>query len=155
MGLMRLRSGKPQERDELERLQFRSSIALPAYRDAILQHPESIELPLELFGNGRVRVAEVDGSLIGFAVTLAFDEKIAELDGLFVEPTWWGRRVGTALLRDALDRARGEGATAMDVTANPQAVQFYARFGFVCLHETPTQFGPAWRMRCSFGADTT
>ena len=153
--LMHLRPGKAQERDELEKLQLRSSIALLAYRDAILQHPESIELPLELLEEGRLQVAEVDGLLIGFSVMLAPEEKTGELDGLFVEPAWWGRGVGTALLRDALDRARAEGAIAMDVTANPEAVEFYAQFGFVCLHETQTRFGPAQRMRCSLSIGTT
>ena len=39
-------------------------------RDALLAHPDAIELPLEQITDGRTIVAESVGELLGFAVVL-------------------------------------------------------------------------------------
>ncbi len=91
----------------------------------------------------------MDGSLAGFLVMLPVVERIAELEGLFVEPAWWRRGIGTALLIDAIEWGRAQGAIAMEVTANPQALGFYGAFGFVRLNDVSTRFGPSHRLRCS------
>jgi GNAT superfamily N-acetyltransferase len=147
--MVNIRYGLPADRMRLEALQFRASTAFPDYRDAILAHPESIRISRELFTQRRVRVAEIAGVPIGFSVILSPIGGISELDGLFVEPACWRRGIGTALMRDAMNLARTERSDAIEVTANPLAVSFYTKLGFVPLCETPTQFGPALRMRCS------
>jgi GNAT superfamily N-acetyltransferase len=151
---MRIRPGTPNERAAVESLQFRASTELPAYRDAILQHPDSIGLASELLTEGRVRVAETKDSLIGFSVLLAPIADTMELDGLFVDPSWWRRGVGTALMLDAFCVARAEEAARIEVTANILATGFYEKLGFSRLHETHTRFGPAQRMRYLIGNDT-
>jgi GNAT superfamily N-acetyltransferase len=143
---MRIRTGRPDERGMLEALQLRASIESPVYRNAMLQHPDSIYLASELLVEGRVRVAEENDSLIGFCVLLAPVEGAAELDGLFVDPRSWRRGVGAALMRDAFLVARAEKALRVEVTANPLATGFYEKLGFTHLHETPTRFGPGVRM---------
>ena len=72
-----------------------------------------------------------------------------ELDGLFVEPAFWRRGVGRALIEDARRIAGGHVTMAMEVTANPRAEAFYLKLGFVVCGVTQTQFGPATRMRCT------
>jgi len=84
--------------------------------------------------------------MIGFSVLLAPGGDIAELDGLFVDPPWWRRGAGTALLFDAIQCARAEQAARIEVTANPAAVDFYAKHGFVRTGEVQTRFGQAPRM---------
>lgn len=137
------------ERAALVALQFRASTAVEAYREAILAHPDAIDLPFDRLREGRVRVAEVGNAPVGFSVLLAPADGIAELDGLFVDPPYWLRGIGKALLHDAVRRARAEGAVALEVTANPTALEFYLKFGFEDLREEATRFGPARRMSFS------
>ncbi|MFY9720419.1 MAG: GNAT family N-acetyltransferase [Candidatus Cybelea sp.] len=115
----------------------------------ILQHPESIQLPSTQLVERRVRVAGRTGALIGFSVLLAPNDRICELDGLFVDPAHWRHGIGTALMRDAVEIARAEDAVAIEVTANPLAREFYEKFGFTQIGEASTRFGPALRMRYS------
>jgi GNAT superfamily N-acetyltransferase len=148
-----IRLGNPNERGVLERLQFRASTESPVYREAILQHPDSISLASQLLTEGRVRVAQAEDTPIGFSVLLAPVRGVCELDGLFVDPPWWRRGVGTALMFDAIRIARAQGAFSIDVTANPLALRFYEKLGFSHLEETQTRFGPAQRMRYLLGND--
>ncbi len=70
-----------------------------------------------------------------------------ELDGLFVEPDLMRGGIGRLLVEDAVTRARaGAGVSRLEVTANPRALGFYERVGFVRVGEVPTQFGPGIRM---------
>jgi GNAT superfamily N-acetyltransferase len=58
--------------------------------------------------------------------------------------------VGRRLIEDAARIARDGGATSIDVIANPQALRFYERVGFVSVGEATTRFGPAPRMTLVF-----
>ena len=142
---MIIRDGRPDERNALEDLQRRASLMWDEYRPFLLANPDAIALPLDQLRNGCVRVADA-GAPLGFAVLLA-KGKVAELDGLFVEPAQWGRGVGRALMQDATARARAGGARVLETTANPRAEDFYARLGFAVGAVVRTQFGPANRMR--------
>lgn len=42
--------------------------------------------------------------------------------------------------------ARGDKALRIELTANPLAIGFYEKLGFVQLHETLTRFDPALAM---------
>ena len=96
-----LRFGMPHERAALEDLQRRASLMWDAYRTYLLASPEAIELPLAQLRDGQVRVAELGGQVAGFSALLPRDG-FSELDGLFVEPEFWGRGIGRALIGDAL-----------------------------------------------------
>jgi GNAT superfamily N-acetyltransferase len=144
-----LRGARPEEREALEALQRRASLHLPDYRQALLDNPDAIDLPAEQIADGRVLVAETDGVVTGFAVTLPRDDGDAELDGLFVEPELWKGGVGRALVVAASDQARAEGARGLHVVANPTALGFYRRCGFEDHGVTDTRFGPAPIMRRS------
>ena len=103
-------------------------------------------LAAEQIEQGLVRVAESGGGVVGFAVLLESRAGACELDGLFVEPGRMRGGVGRRLVEDAARIARGRGAVRIDVVANPQAVPFYERVGFVVTGEASTRFGPAPRM---------
>jgi GNAT superfamily N-acetyltransferase len=147
MTAVTLRFATLDERAALEELQFRSSIALPTYRDDVLSHPEVIYMAPSLLEHRRVRVAEHAGVFVGFVTLLAPDNDVSELDGLFVDPERWRKGIGSTLIRDACDTAHDENAHAIQVVANPDAVAFYLQCGFVTIGEAQTQFGPAPRMR--------
>ena len=78
-------------------------------RDALLAHPEVVDVPAELLES--IRVAEEDGRALGFSAVVPSDGGGAELDGLFVEPDLMRGGVGRALVEDAVERLRAAGVT--------------------------------------------
>ena len=137
---VRIRLAQPEEREQLEALQWRASLANEADRPHLEAHPDAIDLPAAQIANGQVWVAELDGNIAGFAALLD-----GELDGLFVEPELWRCGVGAALVETAAHEARRNGL-ALSVIANPAARGFYERCGFSLQGEAQTLFGPALRM---------
>ena len=137
---VRIRLAQPEEREQLEALQWRASLANEADRPHLEAHPDAIDLPAAQIANGQVWVAELDGNIAGFAALLD-----GELDGLFVEPELWRCGVGAALVETATHEARRNGL-ALSVIANPAARGFYERCGFSLEGEAQTRFGPALRM---------
>jgi GNAT superfamily N-acetyltransferase len=129
-----------EERDALEELQRRASLALPEYREQLKADPDAVHLPPTQVANGQVLVAELEGRVAGFAALVG-----GELDGLFVEPELWRRGIGAALVDAAAHEARRKGL-ALTVVANPGARGFYEHCGFSVEGETRTRFGPALRM---------
>ena len=141
-----IRDARAAEQRSLTELQRRASLYWDAYREQLVAHPDLIELPLDQIEDGLVRVAELDGEVVGFAVLFRSVHGACELDGLFVEPGRMGAGVGRELVEDAMRIARERGATRIEVVANPEAVKFYERVGFTGAAEVPTRFGPARRM---------
>jgi len=146
MALTTIRPAYVSEREALEDLQRRSSMHQPMYRAQLAAHPDAIELPVEQIVAGLVRVAEQNEVIIGFAVLLERSGDACELDALFVEPDRMRGGVGRRLVEDAMRIAREQGATRIDVVANPQALAFYEAVGFRPAGEAQTRFGPAARM---------
>ena len=135
-----IRTARGDEREALEALQRRASLALADYREQLEANPDAIHLPPEQIAGGGVLVAERNGDVAGFAAVVG-----GELDGLFVEPALWRSGVGTALVTAAAHQARRRGLS-LAVTASPEARAFYERCGFSVEGEVQTRFGPALRM---------
>lgn len=140
------------ERAALEALQLRASLMNAGDREALLAHPDAIEIPDAQFTAGQVRVAEQAGAVVGFSVVIPGPGDELELDGLFVEPGLQGRGFGRALLADACERARSGGGRFLSVVGNPHALGFYQACGFVVVGEAKTRFGPGILMRRPLGA---
>ena len=136
------RLAREEEKSLLEGLQRRASLANPGDREAILAHPEAIDLPIVQIQEKRVIVAEVSGAIVGFSVVLTRTDGQGELDGLFVEPTLWRMGVGRELVQKAGELIRNFGSNRLHVTGNPHALQFYLSVGFKLVGTTSTQFGP-------------
>lgn len=141
---LHIRLARVEEREALEELQRRASLALGEYNEQLGAHPDAVQLPIEQIERGEVIVAELGTRLGGFAVVLV-DGEGAELDGLFVAPELWRNGIGTSLVDVAVHEARRQGL-AMMVIANPPARSFYEKCGFTVEGEAETQFGPALRM---------
>jgi GNAT superfamily N-acetyltransferase len=122
----------------------RASLSNEGDRAILLAHPEALVFSLRA-GEEGVRVAVVNARIVGFATVLVTGQ-VAELEDLFVDPDWLLHGVGRALVADAVPRARGRGATRIEVTANAHARDFYAKAGFVLAGVTRTRFGVARRM---------
>jgi GNAT superfamily N-acetyltransferase len=141
-----LRTAVPADLDGIAGVYRRSSLANDGDRPALLANPDALVFDSAPVHEERTRVAVVDGRLVGFASTSGSGDA-RELDDLFVDPDWMRQGIGFALVRDAAARARVQGASRIDVTANPHAMAFYEHAGFVPAGTAPTRFGPAPRMR--------
>jgi GNAT superfamily N-acetyltransferase len=136
-----VRTAIASERTALEALQWRASLNNPGDCDALLAHPEAVELPLHQIEAGGVFVAEVDRSVRGFAAILPREDGDSELDALFVEPEAWRQGVGRALVEHCCAAARSAGAASLHVVGNPHAEGFYKLCGFKVLGTRQMQFG--------------
>jgi GNAT superfamily N-acetyltransferase len=129
------------ERQALEDLQRRASLGNPNDREALLSHPEAIELPLEQIIAGHVFLVECDGATVGFAAVLPRDDGNSELDALFVDPDFWMQGLGRLLVEHCARIARTRGSTALHVIGNPHAEGFYRACGFEQIGTVQTRFG--------------
>jgi len=123
----------------------RSSLSNDGDRMKLLAHPDVLELSDQAVTDGRTRVADADGRVIGFATWLGTGE-VTEIEDLFVDPDWMRRGVGRALVLDLITLALRRGVRRVEVTGNPHARAFYENVGFTCDHEVETLLGPGLRM---------
>ena len=142
-----VRLALPAERKDLEALQWRASLNNPGDRAALMANPDAIELPLQQIEAGGVVVAEVSGSIAGFAAILSRPDGDAELDALFVEPESWRQGIGRALVEHCCRAAKVLGASAIHVVGNPHAEDFYGACGFQTLGTEQTRFGMGLLMK--------
>jgi GNAT superfamily N-acetyltransferase len=142
-----IRIAAREEKKLLEHLQWRASLVWEEYREALLAHPDAIELPLEHLDAGHTYVAERSGQILGFSVVLPRPDGDADLDGLFVEPAIWKHGAGRRLLQQAERLAASRGSEWLYVIANPRARGFYQACGFAQLGEEQTRFGRGLTMR--------
>jgi N-acetylglutamate synthase-like GNAT family acetyltransferase len=135
------------EQKELEALQLRASLTNAGDREALLQHPDAIEVPMEQIISGSVVVCERDGVILGFAAVLPRQDGEAELDALFVDPEARRCGIGRALVAHCAETARTQNSPALCVIGNPHAAAFYKACGFEIVGITETRFGPGLLMR--------
>ncbi len=144
---MIIRTAIPAEREALEALQRRASLANEGDREALERHPDAIDLPAQQIAAGGVFVAEDGGSLVGFSAILPREDGDTELDALFVEPGIQRRGVGRLLVEHCAKAARVAGSSALHVVGNPHAKQFYLACGFDIVGTFQTRFGPGLLLR--------
>jgi GNAT superfamily N-acetyltransferase len=142
-----IRRAIPAERRTLEALQWRASLGNEGDRDALLLHPDAIDLPLEQITAGGVFVVEQDGNIVGFSAILPRDDGDTELDALFVEPAAQRQGIGRKLIEHCAEMARAAGSSALHVVGNFHAKQFYLSCGFIIVGTFETRFGPGLLMR--------
>jgi GNAT superfamily N-acetyltransferase len=142
-----IRSALVSEKQLLEALQLRASLNNPGDRQALLSHPDAIDIPADQLAGGLVFVAECCDGIIGFAAILPRDDGDSELDALFVEPSLWRRGHGQTLVRHCIEAARRRGSTALQVVGNPHAEAFYRACGFELVGTEHTRFGTGLLMR--------
>jgi GNAT superfamily N-acetyltransferase len=137
-----IRLATPAEKKPLEDLQRRASLIWEDSREALLAHPDAIDLPVEHIESGCTYVAECNGQIFGFSVILPRPDGNSELDGLFVEPSSWKQGTGRRLVEGAERLAASRGAKFLYVIGNPRARGFYESCHCERLGESQTRFGP-------------
>ena len=78
---------------------------------------------------GDIEVVEEDGTIVGWSAILPGEDGAYVLEDLWVVPECMGRGIGAELFRRAADRARGQGAQALEWGSDPNAVGFYEEVG--------------------------
>jgi GNAT superfamily N-acetyltransferase len=109
-------------------------------------HPDAIVVPVELVDRGQVRVAVQSDTVVGFSSYVITDAATWEVEDLFVRPDLMGQGIGRRLVDEMIAAATLSGCTQLEVTANPQALGFYEKLGFVAVGVVPTRFRPGIRM---------
>jgi GNAT superfamily N-acetyltransferase len=140
-----IRLGTPSDLDTITDVYRSASLSNAGDRDRLLAHPEYLVLEPEGLTEGRTHVAEEDGSVVGFATWAETDGGI-ELEDLFVDPKWMRRGIATALVDRIADVVRSRDADTLEVTASPDALEFYRALGFIDAGVAETAFGSAPRM---------
>jgi predicted GNAT family acetyltransferase len=127
----------------------RASLSNAGDRDNLLAHPEYLILAPEGLAEGRMYVAEEDGSVVGFATWARAAQAggAIELEDLFVDPGWRRRGIATALIAHIVHVLLARGVRCLEVTANPHAEGFYSAAGFTDCGVAETAFGPSPRKR--------
>jgi GNAT superfamily N-acetyltransferase len=142
-----IRLGTPADLPACSGVYRRASLSNAGDRDNLLAHPEYLILGSEGLAEGRMYVAEEDGSVVGFATWAGEPGGTIELEDVFVDPDWRRRGIATALLGHVVDVLRARGVRYLEVTANPHAEGFYSAAGFTDCGVAETVFGPSPRKR--------
>jgi len=142
-----IRRAKAYEQRSLEELERRAGLANPGDREALLAHPEVIEVPLAQIVAGDVFVIETNGAVAGFAAIKGKSDGETDLDGLFVDPVMQRRGFGRLLVEHCAAVARAKGSRYLYVIGNLHAEAFYLATGFEPMGPCETRFGPALLMR--------
>jgi len=112
------------------------------YDEAFLEQcREELTITRERIGRERIRVAEVEGEVAGFAAVSVSIGK-AELCDLFVHPRYIDRGVGQFLANDTLLYICRHGIPLVSVEADPNTTEFYARQGFTPCGQVPSHTIP-------------
>jgi GNAT superfamily N-acetyltransferase len=142
-----IRTAGPEDLTALQTVYRQSSLSNDGDRQALLNHPEYLVLPVEPVYRGHTRLVEhPDTGIVGFA-TVERSAGTAELIDLFVTPGAMRRGVGRALINDAVAAVAADGVRALWVTANQHAMAFYRAMGFEAVELVPTPLGSGIRMR--------
>lgn len=146
-----IRDAEMSDLEDLRGVFRRASLSNENDRGQLLEHPEWLELSDSGVSEGRTRVAVGEGgAAVGFA-TYLISNGAAELEDLFVDPSWMRRGIGEALVIDISARLKTLHFEELEVTANPHAMAFYQHLGFVEAGMVATKFYPAPRMRRPIG----
>jgi GNAT superfamily N-acetyltransferase len=128
--MFRLRTPRCSEAAILTELCIRSKAVWGYDEEFMLACRSELTLTASIMQLSSLKVAEVDGHLIGVAQVTVQGE-LAELNKLFVEPTHLRSGAGKALFEWATSVARDAGAAIMVIDADPDAAGFYRRMGAV------------------------
>jgi GNAT superfamily N-acetyltransferase len=80
---------------------------------------------------------EEAGEMLGFHQLIPHGPETLELDLFFTANAAQGKGVGRRLFEQMADRARALGATAVVISSNPKAAEFYRRMGAIDIGVSP------------------
>jgi GNAT superfamily N-acetyltransferase len=132
---------RPAKTEEAAQL---TQIALDAkrhwgYPERWIKHWEAdLTITPDFINQNQVFVIEDEGEVRGF-YALCVDGEKAELEHLWVTPTYIGTGIGKELFLDAMDRATTLQVDHVELSADPNAAGFYERMGAQRIGETDAE----------------
>jgi GNAT superfamily N-acetyltransferase len=135
-----IRPARPDDQPALLHIMWQTILDTESDRELLLANPEVVQVPVEHLTPATACVAEISGTVAGFAIVLPRPGGDAELDGMFVDPPLQRRGIGRALVAEVRRLATIMGATHLDVVAGEDALAFYRSVGFVEVGTAQTQF---------------
>jgi GNAT superfamily N-acetyltransferase len=126
---MLIRRAQPGEGERLREIAIAAKAHWGYDRDRVVEWANGGDYSDEALRTRDVYVAEVEGRAVAWAALVRKSETDSWLDDLWVEPEAIGRGVGTALFRQAAERAKERGAKRLVWEAEPNAVGFYEKLG--------------------------
>ncbi|WP_299592434.1 GNAT family N-acetyltransferase [uncultured Tateyamaria sp.] len=132
-----IRPARLDELDALTALMHRSKAHWGYDEDFMKAARAVLDLTPRDIESGELRVFDNNGPQ-GLC-ELVVRENRADLDKLFVAPEAMGQGVGRALVSWAIDQARAQGVTQMQIEADPDAVPFYERMGARVIGGVPSE----------------
>lgn len=131
-----LRTEEPSDRPELLALTAAAFAISPVTGLPVEGEPEEVDLLGRLFECGEYLpdfsiVAELDGEIVGHVISTrgrAGELELLGLGPLGVVPRLQRHGIGTALMKETIDRANAAGERGIALLGSPE---YYARFGFV------------------------
>lgn len=83
-------------------------------------------------------VYELNANVVGFYAIEVLSPNEAELDALFVLPENIGQGIGKSLLQHALNYAKNQGVSKVNVQSDPHAEAFYLAAGGTLIGKQPS-----------------
>lgn len=142
--MLTIRPARSKDHRDLEALLQHASLATGEQQQALMDNPDAMQVSVENLVH--TLVAEIDGRIAGFCTVLPLPGAAAELDALFIDPTFWRKGLGKALYSAAERQIELAGATSLTVVSGQYAQPFYAALGFDRAGVEMTRFGPAVRL---------
>ncbi|MEL6737105.1 MAG: GNAT family N-acetyltransferase [Pseudomonadota bacterium] len=133
-----LRRARLDEADALSDLIFRAKAAI-GYDDAFMEAVrEDMVITREDIEGRELWVAEREAVLGCGSLALLPDGVSGEIKTMFIEPGVKRGGIGTLLLEHLFARAQSLGLSRLELEAEPTAVPFYEKHGFVVFGDSPS-----------------
>lgn len=134
-----LRPAVPEDAKALTALALRSK-AYWGYDDAFMKAcAAELTITPERIADEDMIVAEAAGVIAGMVGLAPGDsDGVLELEDMFVDPPFIGSGLGARLMAHTEELARAQGATHIDVDADPNAQGFYEKCGYKFTGSSPS-----------------
>ena len=141
---VKVRQAGPDDQQQLNTVMRCASLAVETGEvlQRLMEEPEHLQVDDQLVAAGQVVLAEADGVVVGLASFVITESAHAELDGMFVDPSYWRRGIGRMIFEATERELIARQATGIRVVSGASAVDFYKSVGFSIVGEERTPLGP-------------
>ncbi len=81
----------------------------------------------------------IDNTIVGYYSYINLEDDVIKLDNLFVLPEYIGSGLGKLLMNDFMDRLKMTKTKKVVLDSEPNAEQFYEKFGFIKVGQIETK----------------
>lgn len=123
-----IRRAEPHEAETLTQIAYAAKRHWGYPEEWIQRWQEDLTITPEFISDNEVFVALIDDQIAG-CCALLLNGSLAEIEHMWIKPEQMRRGLGRALFTHAKLRAEESGARTIELSADPNAEDFYARMG--------------------------